>query len=324
MSFFVDFVFQMPEKSQCVLDFINDHRRRVVFPVCRAPDRMTAEKYRDSSFNFAAKARGNYIATDLTCQVIIVKPDKCCLPRLVAPVKVAAQRGKGRFVREVVSPYLYRRKGGTMPDHDQLKNTALLIIDVQNDFCPGGALEVPRGDEIIPVVNRIAPQFPYVVATRDWHPKGHISFASTHEGMEPFQTVKVGGLDQFLWPEHCVKASSGAEFHPELDLTPVHLILHKGFRQELDSYSAFFENDKTTHTGLSFVLKGLGITTVYVSGLAEDVCVFFSAREARKLGFETFLVRDAVRGVDAPEGNVEKTRKELREAGVVYVDSGSL
>ncbi len=205
-----------------------------------------------------------------------------------------------------------------------MTDAALIIIDVQNDFCPGGALAVENGDAIIPVINRIAPEFRQVIATRDWHPEGHISFASRHPGKQPFEQITVDGLDQVLWPDHCIQASEGAAFHPDLDLRPVDLIVHKGTKKELDSYSALFENDHTTPTGLEGYLNRLGISTVYFTGLAADVCVFYSAMDAVKVKYKTFVIFDATRGVDQPAGNVERTKEEMLEAGVTFVESSEL
>lgn len=193
---------------------------------------------------------------------------------------------------------------------------ALLIIDLQNDFCPGGSLAVPDGDAIIPVVNKLAAHFSLVAATKDWHPQEHVSFSETHQGSEIFDTVSVHGLEQMLWPVHCVQGSKGAELHPDLNLNPIDLILHKGTRQQLDSYSAFFENDGTTPTGLQGWLKDFGVTHVYVCGLAEDVCVFHSAVDAHTCGFVTTVISDATRAVDTPKGSAERTRAELKALGI--------
>ncbi|MFW6181806.1 MAG: bifunctional nicotinamidase/pyrazinamidase [Spirochaetota bacterium] len=206
---------------------------------------------------------------------------------------------------------------------EDVKRSSLLVVDVQNDFCPGGGLEVPGGDLIVPVINRVAGRFPNVAATQDWHPPGHISFATTH-GTEPFQTIQVDGLEQFLWPDHCVAGSRGAAFHPDLDTRPFNLVLRKGIRAGLDSYSAFFENDRTTSTGLEHYLKGLGIRSVYVCGLALDVCVYYTAMDAVSLGFDTHLVRDASRGVDQPEGNLERALERMEQAGVRFTASERL
>jgi len=201
---------------------------------------------------------------------------------------------------------------------------ACIIVDVQNDFCPGGALAVPGGDEIIPVINSIMPSFPFVTATMDWHPPGHVSFAETHPGQEVFHTIEFEGLDQFLWPTHCVAGTDGAALHPGLDMVPVNLVLRKGTNIKLDSYSAFFENDKKTPTGLAGALKEIGVDTVYLCGLALDVCVYFTAMDARRLGFTTFLIEDACRGVNVPEGRLQETMQDMKSRGVRFIDSGEV
>ncbi len=203
-------------------------------------------------------------------------------------------------------------------------NAALLIIDIQNDFCPGGSLAVEHGDTIIPVVNRIAPRFRTVVATRDWHPVGHVSFASRHKGSKPMETIEVNGLQQILWPDHCVQATEGAGFHPQLDLRPVDLIVHKGTNPELDSYSALFENDHRTKTGLDGYLRTLEISHLYVAGLATDVCVYFSAMDARKLGYQVTLLTDATRGVDQPAGSVDESLSTMEQNGVQMLASAQI
>jgi nicotinamidase/pyrazinamidase len=198
------------------------------------------------------------------------------------------------------------------------------VVDIQRDFCAGGALAVPGGDEIVPVVNRVMNLFGSVVATQDWHVPGHVSFASTHAEKEPFTRVEVNGVEQILWPDHCVQGSAGASFHPDLQVNNLQLILRKGFRQNLDSYSAFFENDKKTPTGLSNYLKEIGVHDLWLCGLAADVCVFYSAMDAVRLGFKTYLIEDAVRGVNMPVGSVSRTRDEMISRGVVYVHSSEL
>jgi len=203
-------------------------------------------------------------------------------------------------------------------------NTALLIIDVQNDFCPGGRLPVREGDRVVPVINRIMSSFSLIIATQDWHPADHISFASNHEGKKPFDTVKLDDIEQVLWPEHCVIGTEGADFHPDLDTDRFRLILRKGTNNRLDSYSAFFENDRKTSTGLSFFLKGLGIHRVYLCGLAADVCVFYSAMDAVHAEFDTFFIFDATRGVDVHEGNVQKAMREMEKEGVRITDSDAI
>jgi nicotinamidase/pyrazinamidase len=203
-------------------------------------------------------------------------------------------------------------------------DSVLLIIDVQNDFCPGGSLAVEYGDTIIPRINSLMHRFPLVVATRDWHPSGHVSFADAHPDGAPGDTVTHNGIEQQLWPAHCVQGTSGADFHPDLDRKPINLILHKGTSSDLDSYSAFFENDHTTPTGLEGYLKGLGIRKVYIAGLAEDVCVRFSAEDAVGCGFETFVIADCTRGVDIPQGSVQTARRSMQDRNVGYIQSTDL
>jgi nicotinamidase/pyrazinamidase len=216
------------------------------------------------------------------------------------------------------------KKGGFMKI--DFARSALLEIDVQNDFCPGGALAVDKGDEVVDPLNRLASLFAgkggRVLATQDWHPGGHVSFAASHPGKKPGDAIDLpGAKGQILWPSHCVQGGPGAAFHPRLDLSAVHLIVRKGYRQELDSYSAFFENDRKTPTGLEGFLKGLGITTVVLGGLAADYCVLYSALDAAARGFKTLVIRDAVRGVGAPEGSVERAFALMEEAGVAFAGS---
>lgn len=201
---------------------------------------------------------------------------------------------------------------------------ALLIVDLQNDFCPGGSLAVPGGDTVVPVINNIINRFSTVVATQDWHPPGHVSFASSHEGKSPFDTIRAGGVEQTLWPDHCVRGTEGARLHPGLDARNVGLILRKGAGADMDSYSAFFENDRTTSTGLSFYFKGLGIRTVYVCGLALDVCVYYTVMDGLGLGFSMVLVEDGCRGVDVPEGSVDTRMKAMRDGGALIQTSRDL
>jgi nicotinamidase/pyrazinamidase len=201
---------------------------------------------------------------------------------------------------------------------------ALLIIDVQNDFCPGGNLAVEAGDEVVPIINRLMPSFSHVVATQDWHPPDHVSFASTHAGRKPLDVVDAGGIEQVLWPDHCVRGTRGAEIHPRLETGRIGLLLRKGLRQGLDSYSAFFENDHRTDTGLRHYLKGLGLRDVFLCGLATDYCVFSSAMDARRLGFRVTLIRDACRGVGLPDGSVERAIAAMLKAGVRMAESAGL
>ncbi len=203
------------------------------------------------------------------------------------------------------------------------KHGALLLIDLQNDFCPGGSLAVSEGDMILPLINRIASGFDIVVATKDWHPKGHISFASRH-GRSPFDSIQLGNGEQVLWPDHCIQGETGASLHPELDQRPLTMVLHKGTNSELDSYSAFLENDHTTPTGLEGYLRMHGISRVFICGLATDVCVKFSALDAVHCGFETYVIEDACRGVNVPEGSVDTALHDMTEAGVRCIGSSEL
>ena len=195
---------------------------------------------------------------------------------------------------------------------------ALLVIDVQNDFCPGGKLAVPGGDEIVPLINDLLGGFDHVLFTQDWHPRGHSSFASSYNGKKPFDTVELSYGAQILWPEHCIQGSSGAEFHPDLDVKRGELIIRKGFRSQIDSYSAFFENDQKTPTGLTGYLRERGIDTLYLAGLATDFCVHWSAVDGRKQGFEVYVVRDATRAIDS-EGSLDRAMHRIREADAQIV-----
>ena len=199
----------------------------------------------------------------------------------------------------------------------------LLVVDVQNDFCPGGALAVPNGDAVIPLIHRIAPKFEHIILTQDWHPAGHHSFECAHEGKCAFEQVTVSYGEQTLWPDHCVQGTQGAEFHPALNLTRAELILRKGFRPEIDSYSAYFENDRTTTTGLNAYLRERGFKRVFLAGLAYDYCVGFSALDARRLGFPATILRDACRAIDL-NGSVAAIEKEFAAAGVGLIDSGEI
>jgi nicotinamidase/pyrazinamidase len=205
--------------------------------------------------------------------------------------------------------------------------SALLIIDVQNDFCPGGALAVKKGDEVIGPLNRLASIFAAgsgrVVATQDWHPGDHVSFAASHEGKKPGDIMDLPEVkEQVLWPKHCVQGTRGADFHKGLSLLNVNLIIRKGFRTGLDSYSAFFENDHKTFTGLDGYLTALSIDTVVIGGLATDYCVAYSAADAATLGFKTILALDACRGVGIPKGAVERALEYLEKKGVIAVETG--
>jgi nicotinamidase/pyrazinamidase len=203
-----------------------------------------------------------------------------------------------------------------IPAHD-----VFLVIDVQNDFCPGGALAVVGGDEVIEPILRIAPRFEHIILTQDWHPANHSSFASAHPGKKPYEQIEMPYGAQTLWPEHCVQGTHGAEFHPKLHLPKAELILRKGFRREIDSYSAFFENDRTTPTGLAGYLRERGLTRVFLVGLAYDFCVGYSALDARRLGFEVIVIRDACRAIDL-DGSVAKAEAEFSKAGIELAMSG--
>jgi nicotinamidase/pyrazinamidase len=200
---------------------------------------------------------------------------------------------------------------------------ALLVIDVQNDFCPGGALAVSGGDQVIAPILKIAPRFAHIVLTQDWHSPNHTSFASAHPGRQPYDTIEMPYGPQTLWPNHCVQQTHGAEFHPDLHLPRVELILRKGFRPEIDSYSAFFENDRTTPTGLAGYLRERGLTRVFLCGLAYDYCVGYSALDARRLGFEAVILQDACRAIDL-NGSVAKIEAEFAAAGILLIRSEEL
>ncbi|GGH05191.1 bifunctional nicotinamidase/pyrazinamidase [Silvibacterium dinghuense] len=199
----------------------------------------------------------------------------------------------------------------------------LVVIDVQNDFCPGGALAVADGDAVIDVIQAAAPHFEHIVLTQDWHTPGHISFASSHAGREPFESIEVSYGPQTLWPDHCVQGTPGAEFHLRLALPQAELIVRKGFRRGIDSYSAFFENDHVTPTGLAGYLRERGLRRVFFAGLAYDYCVGYSALDARKLGFDAVVLRDACRAIDL-HGSVAAIETKFHEAGVRLAKSVDL
>jgi len=194
----------------------------------------------------------------------------------------------------------------------------LIVVDVQNDFCPGGALAVPQGDEIVPAVNRLAAGFAHVILTQDWHPRGHASFASSHPGRHPFETIELPYGQQILWPDHCVQGTQGAGFHPGLDVPHAELVVRKGFRSAIDSYSAFRENDHRTRTGLAGYLKERGFERLTLCGLAADFCVFFSAIDGREAGFAVSVVTSACRGIDV-DGSFARAMRSMNEAGVALI-----
>ncbi|MCK5859513.1 bifunctional nicotinamidase/pyrazinamidase [Abyssibacter sp.] len=203
-------------------------------------------------------------------------------------------------------------------------HTALLLIDIQNDFMPTGSLPVAGGDQIVPVANRLAQRFDVVVASQDWHPAGHSSFASSHPDRQAFDVTTVDGLEQRLWPDHCVQGSLGAAFHAALDLQPVTHVIRKGMDARIDSYSAFFDNGHRRSTGLDGLLRALDIDSVVICGLALDVCVQFTALDAAQAGFATVVLTDACRGVDAQPGDIDRALTTLQSAGVQLSTSDAL
>ena len=203
----------------------------------------------------------------------------------------------------------------TVGDHD-----AFLVVDIQNDFCPGGNLAVPHGDEIVPVVNNLMQKFTHVVLTQDWHPHGHLSFASSHRGKKHFETIEASYGTQILWPDHCVQETPGAAFHADLNIPRSALVLRKGHRREIDSYSAFYENDRKTATGLTEYLRDRGITRIFIAGLAFDFCVRYSGEDARREGFDVIVIEDACRSIDV-EGSAAATRDQFALLGIQRVIS---
>jgi nicotinamidase/pyrazinamidase len=199
----------------------------------------------------------------------------------------------------------------------------LLVVDVQNDFCPGGALAVSGGDTVITLIHKIAPRFEHIILTQDWHPAGHSSFASAHPGKKPYEQIELSYGVQTLWPDHCVQGSKGAESHPALHLPQAELILRKGYRPQIDSYSAFFENDRSTPTGLAGYLEERGFTRVFLAGLAYDYCVGYSAFDARRLGLQAVVIRDACRAIDL-DGSAAKVEAEFDQAGVMMIESAEI
>ena len=209
--------------------------------------------------------------------------------------------------------------------------TVLLVVDVQSDFCPGGSLAVPDGDAVVPVVNALGRRFRHVVLTQDWHPAGHASFASSHPGREPFETIELDYGPQVLWPDHCVQGTTGAAFHAGLDLPHAEAVIRKGFRRGIDSYSGFIEADRRARTGLEGYLRERGITRVVVAGLATDFCVSWTALDARRLtaqdaaraGFETSVVEDACRAIDL-DGSLDRAWAEMAAAGIQRIAAATL
>ncbi|MDX2249422.1 MAG: bifunctional nicotinamidase/pyrazinamidase [Bacteroidia bacterium] len=198
---------------------------------------------------------------------------------------------------------------------------ALILVDIQNDFLPGGALAVSEGDKIIPVVNRLQKKFDRVIATQDWHPATHGSFAANHTGKNPGEVINLFGLQQILWPVHCVQGRTGAEFATDLEKAAIEKVFTKGTDPEIDSYSGFFDNGRRKATGLGDYLSSQGVETVYVVGLATDYCVKFTALDAQSLGFKTVLIADACRGVNLSPDDTEKAIEEMKAAGVIVITS---
>ena len=199
----------------------------------------------------------------------------------------------------------------------------LLIVDIQNDFCPGGGLAVPRGDEVVPLINRLAGHFAHVVLTQDWHPRGHLSFASSHPGKQPYQTIEVAYGSQVLWPDHCVQNTAGAAFRQDLHVPHAELVLRKGYHRDIDSYSAFYENDRKTHTGLAGYLRERGFERVFLAGLAFDFCVRYSAEDACREGFEAIVIEDACRGIDV-DASMAATRELFKTLGIRCIPANAI
>jgi len=199
----------------------------------------------------------------------------------------------------------------------------LLVVDIQNDFCPGGGLAVPRGDEVVPLINDLASKFAHVVLTQDWHPRGHLSFASSHPGKAAYQTIGFAYGAQVLWPDHCVQGTTGAAFHKDLAIPHAELVLRKGYHREIDSYSAFYENDRKTRTGLGGYLRERGFRRVFLAGIAFDFCVRYSAEDARREGFEAIAIEDACRGIDI-DGSMAATRELFRALGIRCISGNAI
>lgn len=196
-----------------------------------------------------------------------------------------------------------------------METSCLIVVDVQNDFMPGGALAVAKGDEVVPLINRVAARFTHVILTQDWHPKGHASFASSHPGKKPFETIDLPYGKQVLWPDHCVQDSEGAALHRDLSIPHAELVLRKGYHRAIDSYSAFLEADRKTSTGLAGYLKERGLKKIYACGLATDFCVAWTALDARAAGLAVVLLEDACRAIDR-DGSLGKAMMDMRAAGV--------
>lgn len=201
---------------------------------------------------------------------------------------------------------------------------ALILVDLQNDFCPGGALAVPDGDAVVAVANQLQPYFDLVVATKDWHPLHHVSFASTHAGRKVGDIITVDQIPQVLWPDHCLQESHGSEFHSALDIRYIKKIFHKGVDVAIDSYSAFFDNEHLRSTGLGDYLRDAGFDHIYIMGLATDYCVKYSTMDALHLGFNVYVITDGCRGIDLKPGDIAQALNEMRDAGAILVTSDDI
>jgi nicotinamidase/pyrazinamidase len=211
-----------------------------------------------------------------------------------------------------------------MKGRSEMSGEALILIDIQNDFCPGGALAVPDGHAVVAVANAVMPSFELVIATQDFHPANHLSFASNHEGKSPYEGIDLDGLPQVLWPDHCVQGTEGAELHDDLHEELIGRVVQKGTDQRVDSYSGFFDNGRRKATGLDAMLKSEGVQDVYLMGLATDYCVKWTALDAVRLGYRVHVIVDGCRGVGLSPGDVEMALRELRDAGVEQVTSQAL
>ncbi len=198
----------------------------------------------------------------------------------------------------------------------------LLVVDIQNDFCPDGSLAVPHGDAVVPLINRLARQFEHVVLTQDWHPRGHLSFASSHAGKKPYDVIEVAYGEQVLWPDHCVQGTPGAAFRGDLEIPHAELVLRKGYHRAIDSYSAFYENDRVTHTGLAGYLRERSLGRVFLAGLAFDFCVRYSAEDAQRESFDVVVVEDGCRGIDV-NGSMAETHRLFGRLGIPCIESAS-
>jgi nicotinamidase/pyrazinamidase len=201
---------------------------------------------------------------------------------------------------------------------------ALIIVDLQNDFLPGGSLPVPQGDEVIPLANELQRHFALIVATQDWHPPDHGSFAANHKGKKPGDRIILDGIEQILWPVHCVQNTHGAEFTPSFDTSRIDRVFHKGIDPLIDSYSTFFDNARRRHTGLAHYLKERSIKDIYLLGLALDYCVNYSALDARQLGLNTHVIVDGCRGIELQSGDIDRALNEMKRAGAIILESEDL